>query len=123
MFRGIKNDRNNIIIKLTIELVKRFTKHLTKAHLRFPEDKEELLSLVDQGNAQPFHVKTCTHCHAPTKYNDWQSLRIRANQLSTAYSIDYYSSYEPFYIAKTRHDRVVNREIKQFIIQNLVRLF
>ena len=69
--------------------------------MRFPEDKEELLSLVDQGNAQPFHAKTCAHCHGPTKYADWQSLRIRANQLSTAYSIDYYSSYEPFYIART----------------------
>ena len=72
-----------------------------KAHLRFPEDKEELLGLVDQGNAQPFHAKTCAHCHGPTKYADWQSLRIRANQLSAAYSIDYYSSYEPFYIART----------------------
>lgn len=43
-----------------------------KAHLRFPEDKEQLLTLVDQGHAQPFHVKTCAHCHAPTKYTDWQ---------------------------------------------------
>lgn len=41
-------------------------------------------------------------------------MRIRANQLATAYSIDYYSSYEPFYIAKTESTPYYDERFKAY---------
>lgn len=68
-----------------------------KRHLRYPDDKQELLDYWENGDAQPFHKNTCQHCHNPTKYDHWKSISIRS-EIREAYEIDYYSSYEPFYI-------------------------
>ena len=63
-----------------------------------PEDKQDLLNLLEAERIRPFHNETCWHCHKTTRYNDWIEVAIES-QLSIAYEVDWEQSWEPYYFS------------------------
>ena len=65
-----------------------------KGHLRHPEDKREMLDLLERNDARQFHEKTCEHCHAPTQYDEWKQIQIRnvANTFLIAWLLKHFIS-------------------------------
>ena len=63
-----------------------------------PEEKQDLLNLIEAERIRPFHNETCWHCHKTTRYNDWVEVAIES-QLSIAYEVDWEQSWEPYYFS------------------------
>ncbi|XP_030555263.1 beta-1,4-glucuronyltransferase 1 [Drosophila novamexicana] len=70
---------------------------------RVPNDKAELLPLLEKGRAQLFHAKVCTSCHKVPGYKDWinrtASVADDLNLFSMTVRQGNYKYWEPFYIS------------------------
>ena len=64
-----------------------------------PNDKEELLELLEHERTRPFHNETCWYCHKTTRYEDWVQIPM-TTKLAIAYEVDWEKSWEPYYISR-----------------------
>jgi glycosyltransferase-like protein LARGE len=60
-----------------------------------PESKREVLSMVEGGQASPFHIESFKPGHQPTNFDRWYS-----NETGALYDIQYDRKFEPYVIGQ-----------------------
>lgn len=70
---------------------------------RVPDDKLELLALLQRGRAQLFHARVCETCHKVPGYQNWINHTTRITNELELFSMtlrqDKFRHWEPFYIS------------------------
>lgn len=64
-----------------------------------PEDKAQLLRLVERSRARPFYVQLCWKCQKHTDYEAWQREPV-APSLGVLFEVLWKDPWEPFYIGR-----------------------
>lgn len=71
-----------------------------KEHEVVPRSKEELMKVLDDGNARPFYKEVCWKCQKYTEYDRWKRLEMKG--LSVGYKVEWHDPWEPFFIAEKK---------------------
>ena len=68
-----------------------------------------LKDYIKMEKARPFHVRTCPHCHSPTNFTKWEE-----KNKNESYEIEYWDSFEPFYISHTNTTPYYDERFKAY---------